>query len=92
MAMTFPGHGKHSGDRLLAALRSATNGPHRPMETTTMTIELKGDQLVITVDVSDKALKAAPKSKSGKTRVVATTRGFSNYGKVAVGLNVTTEV
>lgn len=57
-----------------------------------MTIELKGDQLVITVDVSDKALKAAPKSKSGKTRVVATTRGFSNYGKVAVGLNVTTEV
>ena len=57
-----------------------------------MNIELKGDTLIITVDVSEKALKGAPKSASGKTRVVATTRGFARYGKVAVGLNVTTEV
>jgi hypothetical protein len=36
---------------------------------------IAGDKLTITVDVSKKALAAAPPSSSGKTKLVATTGG-----------------
>lgn len=37
--------------------------------------EIKGDKLIITVDVGAQALKAAPPSSSGKTMLVGTTGG-----------------
>lgn len=51
--------------------------------------EIKGDKLILTIDVSEAARKAAQPSKSGKTRVVATTSGFSRFGDVGVSLNCT---
>jgi hypothetical protein len=35
--------------------------------------EVKGDLLIITIDISDKTIKAAPRSASGKTFLVAST-------------------
>jgi hypothetical protein len=56
-----------------------------------MNIQVKGTTLVIEVDISDAALKSAPMSSSGKSRVVATTHGFTSIaGKVRVGVNVIT--
>ncbi len=57
-----------------------------------MNIEVKGDKLLIEVDVSATALAKAEISRSGKRRLVATTRGFARYGPVEVSLNVTTEL
>lgn len=58
-----------------------------------MDIKLNGDKLVITFDVSAKALAEAPPSQSGKTRVVASTHGFTNVmtpnGTVGLSLNAT---
>lgn len=54
-----------------------------------MKIEQKGDSLVITVDCSAEARKTATPSSTGKTMVLATTRGFTRYGDVGVSLNVT---
>ena len=42
--------------------------------------EIKGDQLVIVIDCSPKALAAAPKSSTGKTNVVASTHGNKAIG------------
>jgi hypothetical protein len=53
-----------------------------------MDMQITNGKLVITVDVSDATLKAAPSSASGKSRIVATTSGFTTVGKVKVGLNV----
>ena len=53
-----------------------------------MDIQIKGSKLVIEVDISDKALKSAPPSKTGKTKLVATTNGYQGHGPVKVGLNV----
>jgi hypothetical protein len=53
-----------------------------------MHMEMKGDKLVITVDCSESVLKGAPASASGKSRIVATTSGFTTCGRVKVGLNV----
>ena len=52
--------------------------------------EIKGDKLILTIDVSAKTLAEAAVSKSGKTKIVATTHGFTNLGAVGVSLNVTT--
>jgi len=52
-------------------------------------IRIEGDTLTITVDVSEAALKAAPASKSGKTKMVCTTHGFTKHGPVSISLNVT---
>lgn len=49
--------------------------------------ELKGDHLILTVDLSAKAQKQARPSSTGKTKVIATTNGFVNYGDVKVSLN-----
>lgn len=54
-----------------------------------MNIKQEGDKLVITIDTSKAARDAAQPSQSGKTRVLATTRGFTRYGDVGVSLNVT---
>ena len=55
-----------------------------------VSVETKGDKLVITVDVSKKTIDAAPKSSTGKSSVVATTSGFVklNGSGLQVGLNV----
>jgi len=54
-----------------------------------MKYELKGTTLTITVDVSDKAIEAAPMSKSGKNKLVCTTGSFQKVNdKISFGLNV----
>lgn len=50
--------------------------------------EVQGDTLVIKVDISAKTKQSAPLSKSGKSRVVASTNGFLTIGDVKIGLNV----
>lgn len=60
-----------------------------------MKVEVNGDKLVITIDVSKAAFEKAAPSTSGKSRVVASTRGFANYstphGLVGLSLNATTK-
>lgn len=51
--------------------------------------EIKGDLLVLTIDVSKAARDAAKDSKSGKSRILATTSGFTGFGDVKVSLNAT---
>lgn len=58
------------------------------MATNSYNMTIKGDKLIIEVDVSDKALKSAPTSKSGKNKLLASTGGFEAVGNVRVGLNV----
>ena len=56
--------------------------------------EIKGNKLVITVDISAPVLAKAQPSKSGKTRVVATTHGFTSVSLppgLSFGLNVVTK-
>ena len=58
-----------------------------------MNFEVKGDKLIITVDVSKTAFENAVPSSSGKTKVVASTRGFTGLqtpaGVVQISANVT---
>ena len=56
---------------------------------TNVKTEVKGDLLILTIDVSAATLAKAAPSKSGKTKVVASTHGFTNIGSVGVSLNVT---
>ena len=51
--------------------------------------EIKGDKLILTIDVGAAARAAAAPSKSGKTMVLATTSGFTRFGDVSVSLNAT---
>lgn len=51
--------------------------------------EIKGDKLVLTIDVSSAAREAAQPSSSGKTRLVASTRGTMRFGDIGVLLNCT---
>lgn len=51
--------------------------------------EMKGDKLILTIDVSEAKVKAAPLSASKKTFLVASTGGFANLGAVGLNLNVT---
>ena len=52
-------------------------------------VETKGDTMTITIDVSKAAREAAQPSSTGKSRVLATTHGFTRFGDVGVSLNVT---
>lgn len=52
--------------------------------------KIDGNKLILTIDISAEKLAAAEPSKSGKTKVVASTHGFTNLGNVGVSLNVTT--
>lgn len=54
-----------------------------------MKIEMRGDTLVIEIDVSAEARARAPTSKSGKTRLLASTNGFVKHGDISIGINVT---
>lgn len=58
-------------------------------------MEVKGDKLVITLDVAKAAFDNASPSSSGKTKVLASTRGFTGIqtpnGVVQVSLNATTK-
>lgn len=51
--------------------------------------EIKGDTLVLTIDISKASRDAAQASKSGKTKILATTAGFTGFGDVKVSLNAT---
>lgn len=51
--------------------------------------EIKGDTLVLTIDISKAAREAAAPSKSGKTKILATTSGFTGFGDIKVSLNAT---
>lgn len=51
--------------------------------------EIKGDVLVLSIDLSKAARDAAKESKSGKTKILATTSGFTGFGDVKVSLNAT---
>lgn len=51
--------------------------------------EVKGDLLVLTINIGQAAKDAAQPSSTGKTRVVATTSGYTGFGDVKVSLNAT---
>ena len=57
--------------------------------------KIEGSNLVITLPVSAAALAQAEPSKSGKTRVVASTHGFLTVttpaGPMALSINLTTK-
>ena len=54
--------------------------------------EFKGDQLIITIDVSKQACASAPLSSSGKSRLVASTGGFKALNdKISFNLNLITK-
>lgn len=60
-----------------------------------MEMEVKDNKLVITIDISPEACKAAPVSKSGKSRIIASSGGFQKIPgrpEVTIGLNVTTDL
>jgi len=51
--------------------------------------EIKGDLLTLVIDISKEAREKASDSKSGKTRILATTSGFTRFGDVSVSVNAT---
>ena len=51
--------------------------------------QIKGDTLVLFIDVSKAAREQANPSKSGKSKILATTSGFTGFGDVKVSLNCT---
>ncbi len=51
--------------------------------------EIKGNLLVITVDVSKATIEKSQYSKTGKNKLVASTGGFESLGNgLSLGLNV----
>jgi hypothetical protein len=51
--------------------------------------EQKGDRLIIEVDVSSSAIKQAPWSSTGKSKLVASSGGFMKVGdNMALNLNL----
>ena len=55
-----------------------------------MDYEIKDGKLIITIDVSAKAVEAAQPSASGKTKTVATTGGFNwSTGVKGLGFSLT---
>jgi len=56
---------------------------------TNVQIERKGDKLILTLDISKAAQEAAVASKSGKTKVLATTHGFTSVEGIGISLNAT---
>ena len=48
-----------------------------------------GNKLCIVIDISPEALAKAEPSKSGKTKVLASTHGFANFNGVGLSLNAT---
>ena len=58
-----------------------------------VSMKVEGDKLIITLDASKAAFEAAAPSASGKTKVLASTRGFTGIstplGVVKISLNAT---
>ena len=53
--------------------------------------EMKGEILTLVIDCSKVARDGAKESKSGKTKLLATTGGFTGFGDIKVSLNATVE-
>jgi len=51
--------------------------------------KMEGDTLVLRINTGKPARDSAEPSKSGKTKVLATTSGFTRFDDVGVSLNVT---
>lgn len=51
--------------------------------------EMNGDILTLTIDCGADARERATDSKSGKTRILASTHGFARFGDVSVSVNAT---
>lgn len=51
--------------------------------------EIKGNKLILTVDIGDDAIAAAHPSETGKKLVVASTGGFTGFGPVKANVVVT---
>lgn len=51
--------------------------------------EMKGDVLTLVIDCSKTARDNAKPSSSGKTKILATTSGFTGFGDIKVSLNAT---
>jgi hypothetical protein len=60
-------------------------------EECTMNVQgkIEGDKLVLTIDLSKAAREAAKPSSTGKSKLIATTSGFTGFGDVKVSLNAT---
>lgn len=58
-----------------------------------MQVKVQGSKLIIEIDVSPEALQKATPSSTGKTRIVATTSGFTTVAglPVKLSLNVVTK-
>lgn len=54
-----------------------------------VTGKVDGDKLILTIDIGKAAREAAQPSKTGKTKILATTSGFTGYGDIKVSLNAT---
>lgn len=54
--------------------------------------EVKGDKLIITVDVSNHSLSTAPPSSTGKTKLVATSSGNMTVNGIGPGLTFSLNV
>lgn len=52
---------------------------------------VEGNTLVLRVDISDEAKAKAPYSKSGKTKLVASSGGFQKAGNVSFSVNVSSK-
>ena len=59
-------------------------------EVRNVTTSINKGKLIIEVDISDKTLNAAPMSKTGKSKLVASTGGFTTVADspVRISLNV----
>lgn len=71
------------------------NGHPPQRKASAMNIKTSNGKLIIEVDVSPSTLKGAPMSSTGKSRVVASTHGFTGVAldsgaQVKVSLNVIT--
>ena len=51
--------------------------------------KIDGDKLILTIDISKATIAAAGPSKSGKSKLLASTQGFTGFGDVKVSLNAT---
>lgn len=51
--------------------------------------KMEGNILTLTIDCSPKLREQAQPSKSGKSKILATTSGFTGFGDVKVSLNAT---
>jgi len=71
-----------------ASLTRADGAQHARKCAMNVKTTMQGDKLIIEVDCSKAAIDSAPRSKSGKSQMVASTNGFAAVGPVKISLNV----